>query len=122
MKRRIRTWGPSLLLISPSLIALGWFVYYFMAWNVRMSLSSWQGLNPTNDFVGLRIYRDLFDNERFQIDLRNILVFTGVFVVGSLGVLAALTARPAGTMPNVVSIMGAMPRTATFSAPPRPTS
>ena len=84
MKRRIRTWGPSLLLISPSLIALGWFVYYFMAWNVRMSLSSWQGLNPTNDFVGLRIYRDLFDNERFQIDLRNILVFTGVFVVGSL--------------------------------------
>jgi glucose/mannose transport system permease protein len=84
VKRRIRTWGPGLLLISPSLIALGWFVYYFIGWNARMSLSSWRGLNPTYDFVGLRNYRDLFNNARFQIDVNNILVFTLVFVVGSL--------------------------------------
>src|SRR5258706_1788553 len=49
-----------------------------------MSLSSWQGIIANNDFVGLKNYRELFDNERFQIDIRNVLVFTVVFVVGSL--------------------------------------
>jgi glucose/mannose transport system permease protein len=73
-----------LLLISPSLIALGWFVYYFIGWNARMSVSSWSGLLPNNDFVGLKNYRELFGNERFQIDVRNVLIFTAVFVLGSL--------------------------------------
>jgi glucose/mannose transport system permease protein len=84
LRRRVRRWGPGLLLISPSLIAIGWFVYYFIGWNARMSVSSWQGILPNNDFVGMKNYQELFDNERFQIDVRNVLVFTVVFVVGSL--------------------------------------
>src|SRR5687768_9013961 len=84
MKRRIRTWGPGFLLISPSLIALGWFVYYFMYWNARQSFSSWVGQTPANDFIGFKNYVDLFGNERFQIDVRNIIIFTVVFIGGSL--------------------------------------
>ena len=36
----------SVLLISPSILALLIFVYGFIAWSVRVSLSKWKGLNP----------------------------------------------------------------------------
>ena len=40
---RIRKWGPALLLVAPSLIALGIFVYGFLGWNLRVSVSDWRG-------------------------------------------------------------------------------
>jgi glucose/mannose transport system permease protein len=82
--RRLRTWGPGLLLVSPSLLLLGVFVYGFLGWNIRVSLSKWFGQTADYTFVGLHNYRDLFNNERFQIDVRNLGVFTLAFVVGSL--------------------------------------
>src|SRR2546423_1597891 len=85
--RSIRRWGPGLLLVTPSLLALGVFVYGFLGWNIRVSFTSWRGAasrNP-NDNVGLRNYRELMHNERFaSIDIRNIVIFTVVFVVGAL--------------------------------------
>ena len=42
MMRRIRAWGPGLVLILPSLIALAIFVYGFLGWNLRVSVSSWR--------------------------------------------------------------------------------
>src|SRR5947208_509101 len=53
--RRIRAWGPGLLLILPSLIMLAVFVYGFLGWNIRVSLSSWRGLVPAHDFVRLAV-------------------------------------------------------------------
>lgn len=83
--RRLRAWGPGLLLILPSLIALAVFVYGFLGWNLRVSVSSWRGLLPAHDFVGLANYRALFDDVRFmQYDVPNIALFTLVFVAGSL--------------------------------------
>jgi glucose/mannose transport system permease protein len=85
MMRRIRAWGPGLLLILPSLIALAVFVYGFLGWDIRVSLSSWRGLVPAHDFVGFDNYRALFDDPRFmRFDVPNIAIFTGVFVAGSL--------------------------------------
>lgn len=87
MMRRIRAWGPGLLLILPSLIALGVFVYGFLGWNIRVSLSSWRGLAPAHDFVGLANYAQLFDDQRFMhFDVPNIALFTLVFVAGSLAI------------------------------------
>ena len=87
MMRRIRAWGPGLLLILPSLLALGVFVYGFLGWNIRVSLSSWRGLAPAHDFVGLANYTALFDDQRFMhFDVPNIALFTLVFVVGSLAI------------------------------------
>jgi glucose/mannose transport system permease protein len=90
--RRIRKWGPGLLLVSPSLIALGIFVYGFIGWNVRVSFTSWRGLQPKYDNVGFDNYRALADDTRFMLDIKHVLVFTGVFVGGSLvlGFLMAL--------------------------------
>lgn len=81
---RLRKWGPALLLVAPSLIALGVFVYGFLGWNLRVSVSDWRGLRPTYEYVGFRNYSRLADDTRFTDDVQNVIVFTVVFVVGAL--------------------------------------
>lgn len=73
-------------LIIPSLVAVGVFVYGFIGWSAVVSLSEWDTVRPDYTWVGLHNYRDLFDNFRFQIDIRNTVVFT-VFFVGACLVL-----------------------------------
>jgi glucose/mannose transport system permease protein len=34
-RRRVRSWLPGLVLVSPTLILLGIFVYGFLGWNAR---------------------------------------------------------------------------------------
>lgn len=81
---RIRRWAPGLLLISPSLVALAIFVYGFLGWNLRVSVSDWRGLRPSYNYVGLRNYERLMDDSRFTDDVENVIVFTLVFVIGAL--------------------------------------
>lgn len=78
------------LLVLPSLAAVGIFVYGFILWSVRVSLSQWKGLTPDYTFVGLKNYLNLFNDPRFMIDIRNTVVFTLVFVLGSLLIGLAL--------------------------------
>jgi glucose/mannose transport system permease protein len=82
--RRFRRWGPGLLLVSPSLILVGVFVYGFMGWNVRVSFANWRGLSPSYTFEGWDNYTRLPDDRRFTNDLENVVVFTLVFVLGTL--------------------------------------
>lgn len=85
--RRIRSWGPGLLLVAPSLCALAVFVYGFLAWNIRVSFTSWRGFSPKYDNVGFKNYLALFEDQRFmQFDVPHIAIFTLVFVAGSLAV------------------------------------
>jgi glucose/mannose transport system permease protein len=81
---RLRRWGPGLLLLSPSLILLGVFVYGFLGWNVRVSLADWRGLRPDYAYDGFDQYTRLPDDTRFTDDLNNVVVFTIAFVVGTL--------------------------------------
>lgn len=74
----------SVLLISPSILAVLIFIYGFIAWSVRVSLSKWKGLNADYTWNGLSNYLDLFQDPRFMVDVRNTLIFTGVFVVGCI--------------------------------------
>ena len=80
------------LLISPSLVAVAIFVYGFIIWSARVSLSKWTGLMPDYTFVGLKNFLDLFKDPRFHIDIRNTVIFTLLFVTGSLlvGLLLAI--------------------------------
>src|SRR5439155_17331415 len=82
--RRIRRWGPGLLLVAPSLILVGLFVFGFIGWNIRVSLTSWRGLKPIYDNVGLNNYAALAEDSRFILDVKHVLIFTLVFVGGSL--------------------------------------
>ncbi|NOX44594.1 MAG: sugar ABC transporter permease [Caldiserica bacterium] len=76
----------TLLLLLPSVIAVAVFVYGFIGWTGYVSMSNWNQLLPDYTFVGLRNFLKLFAHPRFQIDLRNLAVFTGLFLTGSLAI------------------------------------
>ncbi len=82
----------SFLLVLPSILAVAVFVYGFIAWSGRVSMSQWKGLTPDYTWRGLTNYIELFSDARFAIDVRNTLIFTVIFVFGSLvlGLILAL--------------------------------
>lgn len=74
----------SIVLIAPSILAIFIFIYVFIGWSVRVSLSKWKGLTADYTWNGIKNYTDLFADPRFHVDIRNTLIFTGVFVIGSI--------------------------------------
>jgi glucose/mannose transport system permease protein len=74
----------NILLVSPSILAVGIFIYGFIAWSIRVSMSQWKGLTADYTFVGLSNYTSLFNDPRFLVDIRNTVIFTLVFVIGSI--------------------------------------
>lgn len=74
----------AIALVSPSILAILIFVYGFIAWSARVSLSKWKGLLPNYEWAGFSNYINLFQEPRFQIDIRNTLIFTVLFVGGCL--------------------------------------
>ena len=74
----------SIALISPSILAVAIFVYGFIGWSVRVSLSEWKGLLPDYTWAGLKNYVGLVSDPRFRIDIQNTLIFTVTFMVGCL--------------------------------------
>ena len=85
MRRRLN-WERvvSVLLLSPALLATAIFVYGFIGWTAWTSLSNWDHLVPDLSWAGVSNYQKLFANQRFQIDLRNTVVFTLVFLAACL--------------------------------------
>lgn len=76
----------AIALVIPSIIAIAVFVYGFIGWSVRVSLSEWTGLIPDYTFAGFRQYLELLDDRRFGIDVRNTAIFTGLFLAVSLSI------------------------------------
>ncbi|MEA2572873.1 MAG: glucose/mannose transport system permease protein, partial [Chloroflexia bacterium] len=84
----------AILMVLPSIVAVGLFVYGFIAWNGWASLTNWRGIGvmnqvgpvrfPAADFVGLRNYERLFGDNRFLTDLRNNAIFTFAFLVACI--------------------------------------
>jgi len=75
------------LMILPSIILLGIFVYGFIAWTGVVSVSKWDGIQPDYTFVGFNNYKQLFSLVlggisaiRFHIDLWNTFFFTIFFL------------------------------------------
>jgi glucose/mannose transport system permease protein len=83
--RNIRRWGPGLLLVSPSIILIGVFVYGLIGWNVKVSLSDWRDAVPSSGWAGLEAYRELLqDDPAWTENVNHILLFTATFIVGTL--------------------------------------
>lgn len=90
------------LILLPSLVLVGTFVYGFLAQNLWVSLTDWGknpgqalALRPELKFVGLENYRELFTgliDVRFRQSVVNLIFFTLCFMGGSLllGLLLAL--------------------------------
>jgi glucose/mannose transport system permease protein len=76
------------LILSPSLIAIGVFVYAFIAFSFYISISNWSTLAADLSVrqPPLATYGDMFAMPRFQADLRNTVIFTVLFLALSIGV------------------------------------
>jgi glucose/mannose transport system permease protein len=74
----------AVLLITPSALAIAIFVYGFIAFTGFASLTKWDSLLPNFTMVGFSNYAKLFANQRFQIDLRNTVGFTILFLLACL--------------------------------------
>ena len=81
----------AVLLVLPSIVAIGIFVYGFIAWTGYVSVSRWSGLIPDYHYVGPDNYQRLGGKPRFQADIRNTIVFTALFLISAtvIGFLAA---------------------------------
>jgi glucose/mannose transport system permease protein len=91
MRYRIKNWGPGLLLVSPSIALIGLFVYGLIGATVNVSLTDRHSAQPAENYVGIDNYTNLAGDDLFVHSLRNLLILTVVFVVGTLvlGVLWA---------------------------------
>jgi glucose/mannose transport system permease protein len=91
MRNRKEKWQ-AFFLVLPSIVAVAVFVYGFIAWTARVSFTDWKGLIPDYTWAGFKNYITLFTSDpRFQVDIRNTIMFTVIFVVGTL-VLGLITA------------------------------
>ena len=86
MRRFTRDRVVSILLLMPAVIAVAIFVYGMIGWSVWVSLSKANDLSFDMSFNGLANYVSIFNNIRFQLDLRNTVVFTVFFVLASLAI------------------------------------
>lgn len=97
IKERTKEKLISIGLVSPTVLAIGIFVYGFIGWTIKLSFSDWNTfaklLKGKFKFVGLSNYiKLLFQDPRFPSDLWNTLFFTILFLLGcvALGIILAL--------------------------------
>lgn len=89
MINKLRRLGPPLLLLAPSLILVGVFVYGLIAANFTTSLTDNHtaaqatGQKPTA-YVWFTNYLDLLASEDFQHSLMNLVLYTVVFLAGTM--------------------------------------
>jgi glucose/mannose transport system permease protein len=90
----------AVLVLSPSIIAVALFIYSFIGWTFYISMVNWNDILPDYTFVGLRNWLRLFRDDRFQIDLRNLVFYAVPFmaqcIVGGFLLAALLDQRIKG--------------------------
>ena len=84
-----RQWGPGLLLISPSIILVGVFVYGMIGININTSLLDMHTAGQVSGrrgttVVGLSNFTALFGNPDFRHSFINLILFTVTFLAGTL--------------------------------------
>lgn len=96
--RTVRTWGPGLLLVSPSILLIGFFVYGLIGWSVNISTTNQNSRferapgTAADAHIGLENYSTLFGSADFIQSLRHLGILAVVYIVGALffGMLWAL--------------------------------
>nr|WP_238413765.1 sugar ABC transporter permease [Alicyclobacillus sp. TC] len=71
----------SMITLIPSMILLLIFVYGFIGWTGWVSTTAWNSIIPNFLSVGLKNYQIVFQTFRFQSDIRNMVVFTILFIL-----------------------------------------
>lgn len=91
MKNKIETWLPKLV-IAPGFMLGFAFIYGFMVWNGILSVTGSRMLPNYEEFVGLAQYERLFEMDRWWVALKNLGIFSTLYVGGSmlLGMVLAI--------------------------------
>lgn len=92
----------SILILVPSMILVGIFIYGFIGTTIYSSMTDWRGMsaNPVKNFIGLQNYKLLFTSFSqigFRQDLVNTVFYTLLLLFGTLFsglLLAILLDRP----------------------------
>ncbi|MHB8275666.1 MAG: hypothetical protein ACYDC9_13060 [Dermatophilaceae bacterium] len=86
----MRTWGPGLLLVSPSILLVGFFVYALIGWTANISTTNQNsrferaaGTSP-DAHIGLANYTALFASPDFIASLKHLGILAVVYIVGAL--------------------------------------
>lgn len=88
-KRRLGEGWMSPLMLAPSVIALIVFIYGFIGMTFWISISNWRKAGPMDLSVSdpwWGVYDRLFNDRRFQIGLRNTIIFTILFLLLAVAV------------------------------------
>lgn len=83
MKTNFETWLPKLV-ISPAFVLGFAFIYGFMVWNGVLSVTGSRMLPNYDEFVGLAQYERLFEQDRWWVALKNLGIFSLLYVGGSM--------------------------------------
>jgi glucose/mannose transport system permease protein len=87
--KKLKRYGPPLLLISPSLVLVGVFVYALIIANFQTSLTDISSAPQTTGLAPHRIvwfenYINLFKSDAFQHSLKNLVLYTVTFLAGTM--------------------------------------
>lgn len=83
MKNNFETWLPKLV-IAPAFVLGFAFIYGFMLWNGVLSVTGSRMLPNYDEFVGLAQYEQLFGMDRWWVALRNLGIFSTLYVGGAM--------------------------------------
>ncbi len=72
--------------VAPNFLLLGLFTYWPMIYQAYLSLTRWDLISPTKQFVGLDNYAALFGGREFQRVMFNTFYFTGTVLIGSIAI------------------------------------
>ena len=70
----------AVLVLTPSILAVAIFIYSFIAWTFWISAVNWNDVVPDFTFVGLKNWAKVLTDSRFQIDIRNLLMYAAGFM------------------------------------------
>src|SRR4051794_2888433 len=87
---RLQEWLPRIVL-APTFLITVIFVYGFIVWTGYLSFSASRML-PSYEFVGLEQYARLWSNPRWYVALKNLAIFSVLYIVLStaIGLLLAI--------------------------------
>ncbi|WP_370894511.1 carbohydrate ABC transporter permease [Janibacter sp. GXQ6167] len=124
--KREKNWLPGLLLVTPSIVLVGIFVYGLIGQNVWTSLTSsskravsgGRVVEVTQNEGGLANYTSLLGSDGYQHALWNLLVLTVVFLVGTMlfGLLWAVLLEKGVTAEGVFRSIYLFPMAVSFIA------
>lgn len=85
MSRRAEALLPKLV-VAPAFVLGFAFIYGLMIWNGVLSVTGSRMLPNYDEFVGLEQYARLFDSDRWSVAIKNLGIFSVLYVAGSMSI------------------------------------